>query len=131
MKYELVRVKDIVDGLRWRAKALKSFGKVKKGDLSGLIQNSNSISQKGRCWVFPDARMYGSSQIFDNAEMHDKARMFDDAEMRNNSKMFGNAKMYNSSIMYDKSKMFDDSVLGNRGVLQGKEELRGDDMVIL
>lgn len=43
-KYELYRM----EGSLWRIRALKSFGKVKEGDIGGLIKSEDNLSQRGQ-----------------------------------------------------------------------------------
>ena len=65
MKYELTNETIVVYGRALhRVKALKDIGtSVKKGDLGGFIEGESNLSQKGDCWVYSNARVYGNAEI--------------------------------------------------------------------
>ena len=66
MKYELLKE----EGTNLlRLKALKSFGDVKEGDLGGLVETPENLSQEGNCWVYTHARVCGSARVYDNTKV--------------------------------------------------------------
>src|SRR3990167_4408491 len=84
MKYELLKE----EGTNLlRLKALKSFGDVKEGDLGGLVETPENLSQEGNCWVYKDAQVSGNAQVSDNAKVFDSAKVYD------NARVFGNAEV--------------------------------------
>ena len=144
-KYELIRLDtnttEYKDGLRYRVKALKDFGSVKKGDIGGFVTNEHNLSQDGNCWIYDDAKIFDSSEIynnakmfnnskmFDNSRMYDDSRMFDDCEMHDNSemcdnsKMFDNSRMFDNSIMHDNSKMHNNSKMFDNSIMYNNSEM--------
>ena len=71
-KYELLTdVYITIDNAKlYRIRALRSFGKVKEGDLGGYIESEINLSHEGNCWVFDEAYIYkglrvsGEAQVF-------------------------------------------------------------------
>jgi len=74
-KYELI--KD-----RWgfyRVLSLKDFTlitgeTIRKGDIGGLVESEDSLSQEGNCWVMDDTEVYG--HVSGNAVVKDRARIY-------------------------------------------------------
>ena len=117
LKYELIEAEENKSGLRFRARALKDFGNVKEGELSGLISNENCISQEGNCWVHRHAKMHDNARIFDNASLHGWSMMFDNSMMFGESKMFDDAKIYDDAKMFDNAKMYGKSKMGDESCM--------------
>ena len=56
----------------YRIEALRDFADVLKGDKGGYVECEDNLSQKGDCWVYDDARVYGNTRIhegFTQADM--------------------------------------------------------------
>src|SRR3990167_4228400 len=80
MKYDLLKE----EGTNLlRLKALKSFGDVKEGDLGGLVETSENLSQEDNAWVYKDAKVSGNAKVFGNA------------------KVYGDAEVYGSMYVFD------------------------------
>ena len=82
-KYELTKeTKTLADGtVLHRIRALRDISRygVKAGELGGLIEKENNLSQDDNAWVS------GNAWVYDNAWVSGNARVFGDAEI------FGNA----------------------------------------
>lgn len=65
---------------------------VKVGDLGGWIEKRSNLSQRGKCWVFPDAWVYDDAVVKDNACAGGKSRISGEA------KLMGNAFVWNASV---------------------------------
>lgn len=102
-KYELIE-SDIRD--LHRIKALRDFGDVKKGDIGGYIENENSLSHEGLCWVYNNAKIYGYSEIFDNAKISGNAEVFGYSEIFGNAKIYGNARIFGDAEVYDNAEVY-------------------------
>lgn len=65
-KYEIVEV----EGVK-RIKALKDIGNrhidVKAGDIGGVVESEDNLSQKGKCWIGYDASVRGKAKVSGNA----------------------------------------------------------------
>lgn len=98
MKYEMLTDKPnrygghIPDQLRdvYRIRALRSFtperGKpVKIGDLGGWIEDTDSLSHYGDCWVYGDAQVLDTAQVLDDAVICGEAIVKDDAVVKRNA----------------------------------------------
>ena len=57
-KYELIKQKN---SNFFRIKALRDFGNVKTGEVGGLIEKEENLSQDGDyCWIYGNARVSGT-----------------------------------------------------------------------
>ena len=74
----------------YQIKALKDFGKVKKGDLGGYIASEDNLSQTGNCWVFQDAMVSDNAKVLENAEIRGNISMYDNSMVSGNSICDGN-----------------------------------------
>lgn len=74
----------------YQIKALKDFGKVKKGDLGGYIASEDNLSQTGNCWVFQNAMVSGNAKVLENAEIRGNVSMYDNSMVSGNSICDGN-----------------------------------------
>ena len=68
-KYELLEEDTIeINGKTlYRIKAVKSFGKIKEGELGGYIESFHNLSDYGNAWVSDFAAVYENARIFENA----------------------------------------------------------------
>jgi hypothetical protein len=71
MKYEM-----IPEGGMFRVKALKDFGAVRKGDLGGLIEKEENLSQNGSAWVSGNAEVHGDAQVHGEAQVYGSAQVY-------------------------------------------------------
>lgn len=74
----------------YQIKALKDFGKVKKGDLGGYIASEDNLSQTGNCWVFQNAMVSDNAKVLENAEIRGNISMYDNSMVSGNSICDGN-----------------------------------------
>ena len=82
------------EGNMLRIIALKNFFGVKKGDIGGLIEKEENLSQEGICWVYPNAVVSGNAKVFDNAWIEGNAEVYGYARVCGNARVYGNAKVY-------------------------------------
>jgi hypothetical protein len=81
-KYELTNESIEHEGVTlYRIRALKDFGRVKKGDLGGFIEKEANLSHYDACWVYNDARVYGKAYVYANADVSDNAQVYGDARV--------------------------------------------------
>lgn len=113
-----------------RIKALKDFEtltkSIKKGELGGWVEKEGNLSQKDKCWIYYEAKVYGNAfvsedaLIFNEAQVYDNAKVCDDAMVSDNAKVYGNAivqcacvednaKVYGNSIVWGDAIIFDNS----------------------
>ena len=108
-KYELTDETTRVGGKTlYRIKALKSFGKVKAGDLGGFIQSEKNLSQDGNAWVGDNAKVFDKAQVYDNAEVYGNAQVYDEAWVYGRGQVYGNAKVYDNAKVYGKAQVYGD-----------------------
>lgn len=96
-KYELVP-SDIIEykGRRLtRIRATRDFGRfvycglgIKAGELGGYIESEKNLSQKGDCWIYPNAKAMDNSQVKDNAELLDYAEIYDEAIVCDDARIY-------------------------------------------
>ena len=126
-KYELTKeTKTLADGtVLHRIRALidiPMFG-VKAGDIGGLIEGENNLSQHGNAWVSGNAKVSGDAFVSGNAEVRGDALVYGKAWVRGNAKVYGNALVYGNAWVSGNAKVY-----GNAEV-SGNAWVRGDALV--
>lgn len=103
---------------------------VKAGDLGGYIESEYNLSQKGFCWIFPNAVAMGRAQVSENATLDEHA------VLRDFAKAYGNASVGGAVHMVEKSEIFDNAVaagtcaIGGEAKIFGNANVRGDATVM-
>lgn len=94
------------EGSMLRIIALKDFRDVKTGDLGGLIENLDNLSQDGNCWVYDNAVVRDNAKIKSNAiiagdaSIHGNASISGDAIIRDRVNVGGNAVVHGNALIY-------------------------------
>lgn len=108
-KYEFTGETKIVKGVTLhRIKALKDFGKIRKGDIGGWIEAERNLSIYNTAWVF------GQAQVYDNAFVAEGAIVADRAQIRGDASIYGNAGIYNEAQVYETARIFGTAQLYDR-----------------
>ena len=123
-KYELTSETKVINGVELhRIKALKSFGRVEKGELGGWIESEKNLSQDGDAWVFDNAKVRGNAWVGGNAMVGENATVGGYAVISGNATVggyaviSGNATISGNAIVEDKAKVRGDAtVIGNATV---------------
>ena len=79
--------------------AAKDFGNIKKGDLGGYVENEESLSQEGSCWVAQNACVFNSSKVVDNAYVCGASLIGDGSIVSGYSTISGDSKVLNFSLI--------------------------------
>lgn len=143
-KYELVTTDTIKEGKATltRIRALKDFGRVKVGDLGGYVESEKNLSSDGICWVFDEAKVYGSADVFEdalisynakvygNAEVYGKASVYGVAKVYENAQVYGNAKVCGKARVCGNAKVYGDTWVSDSAKVLGHAVLSGKDKAI-
>ena len=123
-KYEMTEeTKTLADGtVLHRIRALRDMPRngVKAGDLGGLIEKENNLSQCGDAWVSGNAKVYGNAWVFDNA------KVCGDAVVCGNAWVYGNAKVCGDAKVYDTAKVRGDAWVSGDAKVYGDAWVCGD-----
>ena len=65
----------------YRPRAVKNFSNIHKGDIGGLVKSYHNLSQKGDCWVYEKASIFGNAQVSGNAVITGVAIVTDNASV--------------------------------------------------
>ena len=106
-KYELLRDDSIIENNTelYRIRALRSFGKVKEGDLGGYIESESNLSHEGNCWVYDDVKVYGKDCICGDTMLYNKDWLsIFDLEKGRIVRIDGKAQVCDSNILYHDKK---------------------------
>ena len=122
-KYELI-VSGIKHGGRtlYSVRALKDFADVYAGEIGGLVESEDNLSQEGDCWIYA-GMVWGEARIYDDAKVHD-------CQISDNAQVYGDALVVKSFVS-GKAKVFGGKVFcatveGNAEVFD-KAEVHGVD----
>ena len=121
----------------YRIEALKDFGNVKKGDKGGYVQSEENLSQEGDCWIYDNAKVFGSAivsdsalvfgnaEVWGNAKVYDKALVYGNAFIYDNALIFGNVYVSDNVEVYDKAKVFGNAKVSDSAKVFGNAEVFG------
>lgn len=109
----------------YRIEAVRDFGRIKKGQRGGYIENEKNLSHEGDCWIHDDAKVYdqaevsGNARIMDNVQICEHAKVYGYAEILDNVQIYGNACISNKSLVHGSAQVYGDTkVFGNAQVYQ-------------
>ena len=128
-KYELTKeTKTLADGtVLHRIRALLDIPRhgVKAGDLGGLIEKENNLSQDGDAWIFDDACVYGDARVYDNTEVSGNACVFGNAEVYGNATVYGNACVSGDAYIFGNAYIFGDAKVYGNAKVSGDAKVSG------
>lgn len=125
----------------YRIEALKDFSDVKKGDIGGFVEKEDNLSQKGKCWVYLDGKVYdnamvlgnsvidGFAQICDNAIVMDNANVRGYSKIKDNARVFGSARIEGNTIVKDNAQVYGNSLLIENAQVCDNAQLSGTCLV--
>ena len=76
----------------YRIRALKNFGDVKAGDLGGYVSSENNLGRSGKCWIYDDSVVTGTSKVTGDSKICKNSFIYSGVYIR------GNSVIKNSSI---------------------------------
>ncbi len=119
-KYELLKddYKEVYRFKLYRIRALKDFGDVKKGEVGGYIEKEENLSQKNTCWVYEEARVFGSAEVYGEAEICDEAKIYGEA------KIFEKARVFGETRVFDKAKVYGKAIVYGEAEICGEAEIK-------
>jgi len=109
---ELYRIRSLIE---FRTVSGK---KVNVGDLGGLIENEENLSQSGSAWVgdnaevFCGARIFGNAEVFENADVFGKTLIYGNAKIRDSSSVFGQARVWGNAEIYGTAEVWSEAQIG-------------------
>ena len=96
-----------------RIEALTHFSDVYKGDKGGFVESEDNLSQKGDCWIYGTAKVYGNARICDNAEVYGDASVYNNARISDNAKVCGDAKVFGGAVIHGRAVIGGDAKVAN------------------
>ena len=88
-----------------RIRAVRTFGRVRKGQLGGYVESEDNLSHDGNAWVGDKAIIYGNAHIGGNAdiggyaEVGDNARVVGNARVNDHAKVFRDAQVFGNAVI--------------------------------
>jgi UDP-3-O-[3-hydroxymyristoyl] glucosamine N-acyltransferase len=132
LKYELTDYNEETELFRLRA--LMDFADVKAGDLGGWVRSSDSLSQYGDCWVYPEAAVLAAGKVRDNAKIWNKARVSGEAcvkgnaIVRDNAWVTGGAVIRDFAIVADNAFVTGDAIICEKAMVLENERVGGKEI---
>lgn len=93
--------------------------KVSKGDLGGYVQSESNLSQAGICWIYGDAKVFGTAKVSDRAFVYAEASVFGDARISDDAWVSGAAKVYDNARVSENAGVRDAAEVFNNAKVQG------------
>lgn len=82
-----------------RIRAVRNFGTVKAGALGGFVEKEENLSQKGKCWIADDAKVYDDAIVEGDALVKDRARVFYNARVGGKVRVVGKAALGGDAVV--------------------------------
>ena len=131
-KYKLVEDDFIIyEGRKlYRIKALKKFGSntfrgaetiITEGKLGGYVEGYHNLSQKGDCWIYDYAKVYGNARVLDNAILISTSIVYGNAVIKNDalicqSEVYDNARIEKKEDM-TRTKVIESEIHDNANII--------------
>ena len=64
------------------------------------------MSQKGNCWIYDNAKVFGRAVIYDDAKVYGNAKIYGEAFIHGNAKVSGNAQVCGNAYVYNDAKVY-------------------------
>ena len=129
-KYELTNeTKTLTDGtVLKRIRAFRDIPRygVKAGDLGGLIEKDNNLSQYGDAWVSDNAWVSGDATVYDNAWVSGNAEVYGNAEVCGDARVYGNARVSGDAYICDNALVSGDASVSGDAKVSGNACVYGD-----
>lgn len=92
---------------------------VHKGDLGGWIESERNLSQKGKAWIFNEAKVYDYAMINGDAHITDLVEISGCAVISDRAKVINKAKVHGAAYVYGDSFVMDNSIIINHARVHG------------
>lgn len=126
-KYILTdEIKEVDGRILHRIKAVKDFGRAKKGNLGGWIESENNLSQKDDCWVTDNAMVFGHAWVRDKAWIGGDAKVYEYAEVYGYAHIFGDASIYGRAIVHGSTCVYGCARVNGDAHVFGDANIYGD-----
>jgi NDP-sugar pyrophosphorylase family protein len=126
-KYEFVSTdtKNVGGKTLTRIRALKSFGKVKEGDLGGYLESESNLDDRGSCWVGGNACVYEYARILDDAQVLENAQVYNKADISGRAIISKNAKVFENASVSDEASVYGQALVFGYAKVFGKARISG------
>lgn len=132
-KYELIKDKD---SSLYRIRALKkiklntsSRKDVEPGDIGGLVQSENNLSQEGSCWIFDDAKVTDNAQVMDDAMVSGWAEISDNAIVKDSAFVLECAQVKENAIIQDSAIVSAYALVKGNAVVKNFADIKGSPVI--
>lgn len=131
-KYELTK-----EGKYYRITALRDFGRVKAGDIGGLVESEDNLSQEGGCWVDKTSCAIENSRVLGESYCESGSIISGRAILKNSPKVCDGSLITDDCVIYGGkikcSSCYGYAVVGaasvENSVLRGNASALGDSVV--
>lgn len=119
-KYEIVKDLTIPynGNTLYRIRALKDFDDVKKGDVGGWVESEKNLSQKGKCWIYNNAKACGKARVTDNACLLDRAVVDSKARVCGDSRVCDDALITDFAVVRGSALVRDYACISGFGLVE-------------
>ena len=120
------KYKTVQEGNMLRIIALKDFSNVKRGDWGGLIRSRFNLSQEGDCWVYDNAKVYGTARVSENAKVWGNAKVYSHARISGNAEVYGEAVVSDCAKISGCAKIYGGAYIHVYAEVYGKARVYGE-----
>lgn len=99
----------IANGCNYRIRAIKDFGRVKEGQIGGIVCGEQNLSQDGTCWIDFDSSVTDNASVWGNAQVTKGSRLI------GNARVYGDASI-KCSTLSDFVEIYDNAIIDHSTV---------------
>lgn len=84
---------------------------IHEGQQGGLIETTDNLSQEGRCWIGPDARVTENARVTDDALIGEQAAIRGHARIKDRAYIHGNALVRGRTIVEGEAHVYGQAII--------------------
>lgn len=142
--YRIIALRDIYPAFDYDDKSSKVQAiqiKIKVGDIGGLIEKEENLSQEGECWIGYGSKVIEGAKVRENALVTTTqpisemvivkgfAMVLDDSTVRDQVIVQGKAVIKGNAIIKDNVVIDDKAVVGGNAIVSDKARILGEAIV--
>lgn len=124
MEYKLTNESKKYNGI-----TLFRIRRIPSGTLGGWIESENNLSQKGDCFIFDDAMVFGDAKITGNAMVKNSAQVYGNAFISGNAQVSGSVVVYDNASIIDNAQVSGSAVVYDNASIIDNAQVSGSAVV--
>ena len=98
---------------------LRRIRRISDNLIGGWIESEENLSQKGDCFIFDNAKVYGNAKVSGNASVFSNAKIYGNAIIRQNARVYGDVTVYNNAVVCENAEVYNNAKVYGDAVVYG------------